>query len=490
MNSYKPYRVEFRGTLAARSPLHAGSGVIWHPLTDSPVSRRDGTPFDAPILAGSALKGVLRGHAARERYLLGIEELALQSLFGEQSGDESKQKGLGQGRVRVFDAARATGSPELVEEVRDHVRIEAEWGAAAREAKFDEEIVAGGTVFEFRCTYEGDGPNDDELLLLRESLRALQAGDLRCGAKSSIGYGRVELQGLRSRSYQRNQPEELKRFLRDRLTHSQEGFDNCLLERAPAARPNLCWKDAPGPLSHFEFDVRLYFHGNFLSKDSLPPSGYPHADAIYFLSQGQPRLKGSSLRGVLRDRASHIQQSMGLKRERFDTLFGFANNDDSGRKSRLETWEGVYVPPQDGARPELLLDHVAVDRISGFAADGAKFAGVALSAPAFDCGFRLSLTEDEADLLALWGFVLRDLIEGFRLQAGWAVSRGYGEVAGAELRAVRISLVTAHGVVLPPQPAPPDRLRIELGESRLEDLNWCWTQAQRAWERETLAQAG
>jgi CRISPR/Cas system CSM-associated protein Csm3 (group 7 of RAMP superfamily) len=367
--------------------------------------------------------------------------------------------------------------------------LEEEWGAAAREAKFDEEIVAESTRFEFRCTYEGDGPNDEELLLLKDSLRALQDGELRCGAKSSIGYGRVQLHELRSRSYQRNQPGELKRFLRDRLTHSQEGFDNCLLERAPATRPILCWKDAPGPLSHFEFDMRLYFHGNFLSKDSLPPTGYPHADAIYFLSQGRPVLKGSSLRGVLRDRASHIQRSMGLPRERFETLFGTAKNDDSGRKSRLETWEGVYLPPQAGPR-DLLLDHVAVDRISGFAADGAKFAGVALSAPAFDCGFRLSLAEDEADLLALWGFVLRDLLEGFRLQAGWAVSRGYGEVAGAELRAVRISLVTAHGVVLPPQPAPPDRIRIELGETRFEELNWCWTQAQRAWDRVPLAQAG
>jgi len=81
---------------------------------------------------------------------------------------------------------------------------------------------------------------------------------------------------------------------------------------------------------------------------------------------------------------------------------------------------------------------------------------------------RLSLAEDEADLLALWGFVCAICLEGFRMQAGWAVSRGYGEVAGAELRAVRISLVTAHGVAYRRIPAPPDAFRIELGENRFE----------------------
>ena len=89
------------------------------------------------------------------------------------------------GRLSISDCVLtgATGGTET----RDHVAINAIWGAAASGAKFDQEVAAGKWKLSFRVVYEGEDEKDKELALLAEAIRALEDGDLTCGANRSRG---------------------------------------------------------------------------------------------------------------------------------------------------------------------------------------------------------------------------------------------------------------------------------------------------------------
>ena len=408
-SDYRPYCLEIRGTLSAGSPVHVGSGLAWHALTDRPVARWNGAANQAAVIPGSSLKGVIRAHLERELPLLGASRADLLHLLGDAAG----VPGAGQGRLAVFDARQQAGGGSG--EVRDHVRIDRETGAAANKARFDEEVVGSSSKFDFRCIYQGGSAEDPEIRLLREAVRALREGEITVGAGSGIGYGRIRLgkDDLEVWEFARHDAAGLKAYLRHRLTPGKPARE---LPAGPPAAGTPELVDGAAPRCRLRFDLDLRFDGCFLSRASTPPDGETHADAIYFTSAGKAFLRGSSLRGLLRARAEKICRSTGVKNEVVDRLFGFAKGKDDGRKSRIEFEEAPLI---EGTEPrEVEADHVGIDRITGFAAEGLKFGAIALESPQFRARVSVALDPGDWDLLALWGFLLRDLVEGFRLRAG------------------------------------------------------------------------
>lgn len=214
--SYRPFYWEARGVLTAETAVHVGTGEGWHPATDRPIARsQDEGKEGLAVIPGSSLKGVMRAYLTRECGAWGLGVDAVGRLFGKASGEN----GGAQGRLSVWDAV-AEGLGE--ERIRDHVRLEGLWGAAAEGGKFDEEVVERGNTFEFRCVYEGEGEEDAELRLLREGLRALEEGRLRVGAAAGRGYGRVKLNGVRYWHFQRKEEKGLKGYLAYRLGNEAE----------------------------------------------------------------------------------------------------------------------------------------------------------------------------------------------------------------------------------------------------------------------------
>src|SRR5439155_26339562 len=106
---------------------------------------------------------------------------------------------------------------------RDHVKLNSRWGAADSGAKFDAEVALPreGQSFSLRLIYEGAGEKDHELILVGEAIRLLESSDLRLGAKSGWGYGRVKLTGASYAVYRRTDCAGLAAWFSSRLGSPQ-----------------------------------------------------------------------------------------------------------------------------------------------------------------------------------------------------------------------------------------------------------------------------
>jgi len=167
--------------------------------------------------------------------------------------------------------------------------------------------------------------------------------------------------------------------------------------------------------------------------------------------QLEPFIPGSSLKGVLRSHAERIART--LSEKSVCGVFGDAEVEGCG--SRFESagdpsdyerscpacrlfgsthWRGRFQTGDaylaEGHRDVTMepRDGVAIDRVTGGAASGAKFDLEVLPAGAvFET--RLELLNFEAWQLGWVAYVLRDLTDGY-LRLGMGTSRGLGRVTG------------------------------------------------------------
>jgi CRISPR/Cas system CSM-associated protein Csm3 (group 7 of RAMP superfamily) len=441
--------------LKAEAPFRVGTGQKLSLDSDAPVLLDgDGKPY----IPGTSIRGVLRHHLLAEASLLGCGKTQVDDFFGRVpvGADNPDQTWLG--RLTIEDARLEQGTKQL--EVRDHVRIDPTSGAAKDGAKFDDQVtLANGAVFRFCAAYEGSA-KDPELALFREAVRYLQSGEMRIGAKSAWGYGQVRLSEVEYRAFDRGQGAGLAGWLAARL-----GLDGA----PPWTGQAPVWAPPDEPLAAddvfctADFDLNLYFEGPMLVRAPLPPappdplSGsqsdpatYPKrgecvADHIFLTSGGADRycLPGSSLRGVLRAQARHICAAVGTRAaEAEELVFGPMLRDGDGedkkwKKGRIEVSDGTVL----GTATRVYLDHVAIDRITAAATDGAKFSTCGLVSPCFQVHIRVRFLPGELDVVRLWGRLLRDLMRApGSLWAGGGTSRGYGYLHHAEVSKTTLSV--------------------------------------------------
>ena len=480
-----PLRVELRCLLEFTGPLHVGTGAALSLATDAPVLRDAAGHVWLP---GSSVRGVLADWCHREAPVLRVDRAYVQRLFGvtPQRGDGSSKNDR-QGRLTVLDVAFDEGTglpPETAradvhvpppEEIRDHVRINRESGAAARGGKFDHEVAhrPSGTL---RLIYEGDSRKDPELLLLQSAADALQERLLAFGGKTGWGLGAARVSAKENGSsaitwsvVERAEPEALSIYLNTRLPPpedppaSSQGIDAPTKTEKQIA--DLAQRDSLGlksrkaqhsaspdepnlaPWSWLRLGLRLAFDGPMLvaALDATVPSGDTstepftdkrrNADATYQVDpQGRPLLAGSALRGPLRSDAERIQKTLGID-ALAETLFG---TDDAQGLIRVE--EGVL----HGQQKHVLLNHVSIDRVTGFAASARLFDVAALASPCFLSELLVrwnAADETHRQAVALLFFVLRDA-EQQGMWIGSRTPRGYGHAKRVEIRHAKWSLVS------------------------------------------------
>ena len=454
-----PFRVGLRCELEFTGPLHVGTGEALSSATDAPVLRdADGEVW----LPGSSVRGVLADWCQREAPLLGVDRAYVRRLFGVTPG---RSAGSGaedwQGRLTVLDVDLKSIAPA---QVRDHVKIDRKWGAAATGAKFDQEIAhpRSGTL---RLIYDGDGPDDPELALLRSAAEALREGLLAFGGKTGWGLGSARIKapatpaangfdGLHWSWVDRTEPENLSEHLKSKLpgngkrrngrpasAKSGTGMDKRPNYSAPRARE----KDEPVAWSWLRLDLSLPFDGPMLvaALDTTRPDDNSNfarerreADAAWQVGpDGRPVLAGSALRGPLRSDAERIAKTLGLG-DLAETLFG-----SEQRQGLIRVEEGRM----EGDPKTVLLNHVSIDRVTGFAAEARLFNVAALASPCFRSGLLVRWDaghERHRQAVALLLFVLRDG-EQRGLWIGSRTTRGYGYARTVEVRSARWSLVAA-----------------------------------------------
>ena len=431
--------VECSCELEFTGPLHVGTGEALSLTTDAPLLR-DGA--GNVWLPGSSVRGVLADWCQREAPVLGVDRDSVRRLFGvtPARGAGASQQDW-QGRLTVLDVALNVTAGS---HVRDHVRIDRRWGAAAEGGKFDQEIAyaCSGT---FRLIYEGDRHDDPELILLRSAVDAMRKGLLAFGGKTGWGLGAVRAKTTEATwsCVDRAEPQGMSAYLASKLPKAKGGDEtaaNTEVPKPPATSPVSACRpredDEPAPYSWLRLDISLAFDGPMLiaAIDTNDPSDTREADAVWQTRpDGEPVLTGSALRGPLRSIADRMVKTLSIV-DLSATLFGTVT-----AAGLLRVEEGRLI---DEAKP-VVLNHVAIDRVTGFAANARLFDTASLASPRFRTGLlvRWHHADDRhRQAVALLLFVLRDSAQR-GLWIGSRTTRGYGYVKGVEIEDAAWSLV-------------------------------------------------
>lgn len=361
----------------------------------------------------------------------------------------------------VFDEVAAPA------DIRDHVRLQPEWGAAARGGKFDHELVRvmSGTL---KMVYEGWSfdveSRDPELMLLQSIAEALRQG-VAFGGKTGWGLGTCRAATVKWSFQDRTKSDTLSGYLRSRIVHHGS---EAVFEHVPAPVSPVAASDAKNARSWMRVEFDLQFDGPMLVAAMYggqnSDSREARADATYQVDfEGRPLLPGSSLRGAMRAQARRIAARMGDV-DAEQELFG-PNTGDTG--TEIVTGDGEDRPPDDdqsrknkrrglisveearlvGPAHPVLLNHVAIDRVTGFAADGRLFSGMALASPTFRCAVCvrwLSHNPEHHRAVRLLLLTLRDLGSGSMWMES-RTTRGYGRVQSVTNVSVTCSVVVREG---------------------------------------------
>ena len=443
-----PLRVELACDLEFTGPLHVGTGEALSVATDAPLLRDAGGIVWLP---GSSIRGVLKDWCEREAPLLGIERAYVRRLFGVTPGPDTTRQDDWQGRLTVLDLE--LNEPSMLQ-VRDHVKIRRDWGAAEKGAKFDQEIAYQPCGI-LRLIYEGDTLDDPELVLLKSASVALRDGLLAFGGKTGWGLGAAATRKIENDSeairwswVDRAEPRNLSAYLKSKLREPTQAVSKAALmtdvnePTAKSAAARARSGDEPAAWSWLRMDIRLAFDGPMLVAgiDTSAPDNAPfsterqEADAAWQTRpDGTPIIPGSALRGPLRALADRIAKTLGIDRLS-NLLFG---SEDAQGLIRIE--EATLI----GTAKHVFLNHVAIDRVTGFAATNLLFSTAALASPCFRSAILVRWNHDDSPHLqavALLLFALRDAMER-GLWIGSRTTRGYGYVRSFDIERAWWSLV-------------------------------------------------
>lgn len=421
-----------RLTLELGSPLRIGSGAN-DPLLDAPVVR---DAFGDYRIPGSSLAGAVRAFA---------EQAGFGGLFGD-GGEESEASAVefSDGFLVDWDGETTLAKrlrddrPRMpaVLEVQDRVRIDHASGTAADGGKFDAEIVPQGLRFrvEIVCVERGGaGASPDGPAILGRILAAFEAGRIRLGAEVTNGLGVVRpLAGsVTHEVHDLASPAGLvaARGMSGRI-------DEPLKERGslPGTAPSTA-AAAEGVVTG-TVHIRFHVDGPILvggSQRPQPPGNHAVADLLFGhtlvadYARGQfasrPWIPGSSLKGVLRHRVRHVLEAVdrpAAERD-VDAWFG-AVGVDGATTSRITVHGQVLADEKP-----TIVQHVAIDRLTGGSLEGALFA----EAPLWRDGLVVDVTV-EVNRLPIDGAValahaVLDMGTG-ALPIGGGVNRGNGRL--------------------------------------------------------------
>jgi CRISPR/Cas system CSM-associated protein Csm3 (group 7 of RAMP superfamily) len=498
-------RLLITGTLVTRTPIHVGAyGDSLE--SDLPLARDGKNRFYVP---GTSLAGVVREWTHRN---LPEAEDTLSILFGSEKRDREVDTKHA-ASLWIFEDMPVEGA---LMEIRDGVSIDRTFGTAIDQRKFDRAVLPRGTRLPLCMTLEltaGCAPAAKQIAAY--VIEALEAGRIPLGASKTRGLGRVTLKDCRIIEQTLNTREGILQALSgggEARSLNELREDKSPLKTLEEANVEISVEWAPLQ------PVIVKSGHDGIGVDSLPLVSYKDGGRVSLV------IPGSSLKGALRSHAERIvrtlitessdaQDPMSLPLIR--DLFGCANasvkKSRGSEESKLQPagrigalsvadcyshavvdgtlWEKVEIATADDDKPlesrelhglvEVLkqsagLDfkhayHVAIDRWTGGAAEQALFSVLAPRNITWErIRLAIDLSRMNADLrecaLALLLLVLRDLAES-RIPIGFAVNRGFGEIA---VRKIHVDRCALHGVAegqeedfkelveaLPATPMPP-----------------------------------
>ena len=450
-------RIKISGKLQAKTALHFGGNEI-NADTDSALAVNGRGDY---YLAGTNLTGLLRAWMT-----LAINEHITQSdidrLWGFQSGD------LGHASFIIVEDGVIKLPVGLTTEVRDGVGIDRALGTAADKQKYDREILPKGSAIELqltveRCDRKSDAEWSREKYLLAEVLQAMQNQELRIGGGKTRGLGKVQLIDLKIHEQaDLLTPQGILNVLKgdagSQIKLETLSSLNNLIAKPAQLTITIDWK----PLT----PVMLKSEAEGIAVDILPlVSGNDNGLSLL--------ISGSAIKGVLRSQGEKIVRTVcgydlpdnfltQVQVQLVKTLFGSAAEIEEGTQQGYQgalaiddCYANLSFTPQQWNKiktardsPELLQAlrdagltsvqqafHVAIDRWTGGAADGALYSvlepmGIEWSPVELTLDLdRLKRDTDDNYLsrIALLFLVFRDLMNR-RIPIGFGTNRGMGDL--------------------------------------------------------------
>jgi CRISPR/Cas system CSM-associated protein Csm3 (group 7 of RAMP superfamily) len=457
-------RLLVEARLRLQTPLHIG-GAAADVRTDLPLTEDGQGRIYVP---GTSLAGALRAWC-----LSSFPAPDVDSIWGPAP---EHREGSGAASYVLIEDAAVPGDAAI--EIRDHVGLARDHGAAAAGIKFDRAVLPRGTALGLEMTWELPR-NGQRAKLAQEMLfallGALRRGEVRLGAAKSRGLGRITLDG--------------EPAIRSQDFLSRQGILAALRRRGSRPHSSPCQTPLRSPRIEIEIDWRP--EGPVMVK-----SGYDGiaVDALPLVTADgekiSPVLPGSGLKGALRAQAERILRTvlgadapasdskrtsfleqlgdprLGLVQELFGAAGERARDGDSPKpgpgasvllvddvllrkplsRGGWETIENATEPRTATANiGDIAFEsacHVAVDRWTGGAAEHLLFATLELH----PCGsgspwepMRLTLLPNRlrgpgpGAALALLLLTLRDLARGL-ISIGFAGNRGMGVIRVEAIR--------------------------------------------------------
>lgn len=364
--------MEVEGYLA--SPLSIGSGE--QEDTDADVILdASGTPF----IPGSALAGVLRSYSKE----LGLGEEADQ-LFGTPEGETLGSGSDRQSRIFCYD----TRLENVVLGIRDGVKL-GEHKTPEQGSKYEMQIIERGATFRMRieiierkdCVDRWksiDQVWEIEESWIRQWLLGFSVGELRMGAKTSRGFGKLKIESARVKKFNMELREDYLKW----LYWSWEDKDafkkaECIDIRSDTENVNPRTEHVlEVPLQiPYTLMVRTYSEA-FRKGEEIPDYGQ-----LTVGGRGEAAvIPGSSFAGAFRShiakivkRLAHLQSWEEAQRK-LEPFFGTWTDGKKGREDLCSSkviFEEVVVNGGHG----LPTVRNAIDRFTGGTVEGALFEG-------------------------------------------------------------------------------------------------------------------
>lgn len=456
-----------RVVVEAETPVSVGSGK--GDMTSDQLVLRDIN--DLPFIPGTSLAGVLR-------HSLSMEESMKDRVFGYQKGYD------GEGSRLIVSSAHMVGENGIVTDeintalagdpffsrfknlpVRQHVRI-THRGAAADQGKFDEEVIYKGTRFCFELEMTGDNSEADQHAW-NDIISQFRNPAFRIGGGTRKGFGKVKVVSCKTAILDLTTDVALSRYLdKSSSLADEKDWWKVSEETLPEALRNNEWTEYSLSLTPEDF----FLFGSGLESEDADMT-FVVEDVLEWDNNNQPSWKekrvfipASSLKGALAHRITYhfnktagitveklkeddaleflLQKGFKINKGKFDSskdsilnvvaqnnpavveLFGQANGEDDIMRGKV-IFSDFYF---DNEPEKKLFNHVAIDRFTGGAMDGALFSEEVVFGKNMKAELVILVHNSvmkKSDIIDAFEQTLTDLCTGM-LPLGGGTMRGHG----------------------------------------------------------------
>lgn len=446
------HRFFARFIIEAQTPLAVGSGekdIITDALVATDVN-------GLPYIPGTAIAGVVRN-------MLKQEGVDTDNYFGFQNENH------GEGSQIIFTEAKILNSKGVVMDgmklnacsdsllehykslpIRQHARID-EKGVAVKAGKFDEQVVFAGSRFCFELEMVSDGENYSDF---EKVMNQFQSQTFRIGSGTRCGFGEVKVIDILTANL--NLKDDLQSYL-DKSSNLQES------SKWTGWKPETFNSKGTNNWTKYELKLQpedFFLFGSGFGDDEadMTPVKAKKVDwssGTGVLKENLVLIPATSVKGALSHRVAfywnkhqHVyaenfhsdeerKKVVGKNNEAVKRLFGSEGErtTDGNMKDQLRG-NLIFSDVIKESMTDKILNHVAIDRFTGGAIDGALFSEKTTCGKGKEFVFTI-LANNKAlngeHIQKSLEDALKDICKGL-LPLGGGVNRGNGVFTGILLQ--------------------------------------------------------